>query len=49
MEGGLDVKVGIIIHSHTGNTLAVAEKLQERLMEAGHQAEIQRVTASLLE
>lgn len=39
------MKVGIILHSHTCNTLSVAEKLQERLAAAGHWAQLERVTA----
>lgn len=39
------MKVGIIVHSITGNTLSVAEKLQERLVAAGHWVQLERVTA----
>jgi flavodoxin len=39
------MKVGIIVFSHTGNTLSVAEKLQERLATAGHSVKLERVTA----
>lgn len=39
------MKVGIIIHSHTGNTLSVAERLKEKLVAVGHQATIDQVTA----
>jgi len=39
------VKVGIIVHSHTGNTLSVAQKLQEALTAAGHFVQLERVTA----
>ena len=39
------MKIGIIIHSHTGNTLTVAEKIREALFEQGHNAEVRRVRA----
>jgi NAD(P)H dehydrogenase (quinone) len=39
------MKVGIIIHSHTGNTLSVAERLKEELITAGHSVSLERVTA----
>lgn len=39
------MKVGIIIHSYTGNTLSVAERLRERLLESGHTVSLERVTA----
>lgn len=38
------MKVGIVVFSQTGNTFSVAGKLKEKLTEAGHDAEIQRVT-----
>jgi len=37
--------VGIVVHSKTGNTLSVAQKIQKELEAKGHTAEIQRVTA----
>lgn len=37
------MKVGIIVYSQTGNTLSVAERLRERLLEQGAVAEILRV------
>jgi flavodoxin len=39
------MKIGIIIHSLTGNTLSVAEKLQAALTAQGHTVELKRVTA----
>lgn len=39
------MKVGIIVHSHTGNTLSVAEKLREELASKGHTVKLERVTA----
>jgi NAD(P)H dehydrogenase (quinone) len=39
------MNIGIIIHSHTGNTLAVGEKLKDTLLAAGHQVRLERVTA----
>jgi NAD(P)H dehydrogenase (quinone) len=38
------MKIGIIVHSQTGNTYTVAEKLQERLMKVGHSVNIEKVT-----
>jgi len=38
------MKVGIIVYSQTGNTLAVAEKMKEALIAAGHTAEIKQIT-----
>ncbi len=38
------MKVGIIIHSETGNTDSVAQKLKEKLSEAGHMATIERLS-----
>jgi flavodoxin len=37
--------IGIIVHSHTGNTLSVANKLREALLAAGKTVCIERVTA----
>ncbi|MDD3151084.1 MAG: flavodoxin domain-containing protein [Candidatus Gastranaerophilales bacterium] len=37
--------IGIIVHSHTGNTLLVAQRLKEKFIEAGHFAKLDRVTA----
>lgn len=45
MRGGLIMNIGIIVHSHTGNTLSVAEKLKETLMRTGHKVTLERVTA----
>jgi flavodoxin len=39
------MKIGIIVHSHTGNTLSVAERLKEKLVSAGHWVKLERVTA----
>ncbi len=39
------MKIGVIVFSDTGNTLVVAEALSEALTTAGHESEIQRVTA----
>lgn len=39
------MKIGIVIHSLTGNTLSVAEKLQVALTAQGHTVELKRVTA----
>ncbi|MDP4110327.1 MAG: flavodoxin [Bacillota bacterium] len=39
------MNIGIIIHSQTGNTLSVAEKLRAALALKGHNAKIERVAA----
>ncbi len=38
------MNIGMIIYSHTGNTHAVAQKLQEKLTAAGHSVSIEQVT-----
>lgn len=37
------MKIGIIIHSYSGNTYSVAQKLKEKLLKAGHLVEIERI------
>lgn len=37
------MKIGIVVHSQTGNTCEVAQKLQEKLSASGNEVEIQRV------
>lgn len=39
------MKIGIIVHSHTGNTLSVAERLKDTLQESGHTVSLERVEA----
>lgn len=39
------MKIGIFVHSKTGNTLSVAQRLQEKLTLAGHSASILRISA----
>ncbi len=39
------MNIGIIVHSKTGNTLSVAERLKEQLIKNGHQATVERVSA----
>lgn len=39
------MKIGIIVHSHTGNTLSVAQKIKEKLLTAGHSVNLEQVTA----
>lgn len=39
------MKIGIIIHSHTGNTLSVAEKLRTAIVAKGHIVQLEKVTA----
>jgi flavodoxin len=38
------MNIGIIVYSQTGNTLAVAERIKETCIAAGHTAEIGRIT-----
>src|SRR5271157_376882 len=38
------MKIGIIVHSQTGNTLSVAQKLKEKLAAAGHSVNIERIS-----
>lgn len=40
------MNIGIMVHSHTGNTLFTAKKLQEALAAAGHRAVIHSVSAA---
>ncbi len=40
------MNIGIIIHSQTGNTRMVAQKLKERLTAAGHTVSLQSVSAA---
>ena len=39
------MKIGLIVHSYTGNTLSVITKLQQALQAKGHEAVIERVSA----
>ncbi len=39
------MKVGIIVHSYTGNTLSVAQRLKDQLVEANYLVELKQVTA----
>lgn len=39
------MNIGIIVHSHTGNTLSVAEKLKEKFLSEGHLVNLEQVTA----
>jgi len=39
------MKIGLIVHSHTGNTLQVAQKLEVALTAAGYAATLERVEA----
>jgi flavodoxin len=39
------MKIGIIVHSQSGNTLSVAQRLNEKLSAAGYSVSIQRVSA----
>ena len=39
------MKIGIIVHSHTGNTLLIAQKLMDTFSAEGHYVNIERVEA----
>jgi len=39
------MRIGIVVHSHTGNTLSVAQKIKEELSAAGHTVALEQVTA----
>ncbi len=39
------MKIGIILHSHTGNTLSVGERLKDSLLAKGHSVQLERVIA----
>lgn len=38
------MKIGIIVHSQSGHTFTVAEKLKDKLAAAGHSVSIERIT-----
>lgn len=38
------MKIGIVVHSYTGNTFEVAQKIQDKFLEEGKDVEIQRVS-----
>lgn len=38
------MKIGIIVHSQTGHTFSVAERLKDKLEAAGHSVNIERIT-----
>lgn len=40
------MNIGIFVNSKTGNTLSVAEKLQEKLLALGHTVTLEKVVAS---
>lgn len=37
------MKIGIIVHSHTGNTYSVAERLQNKLLAGGHTVDLRKI------
>ena len=39
------MKAGIIVYSNTGHTLSVAQRLQERLISAGHSVDLAKIEA----
>ena len=44
--GGATMNIGIIIHSQTGNTRCVAQKLKEKFSAAGHTVSIESISAA---
>ncbi len=38
------MKIGIVVYSQTEHTYSVAENLQEKLLEAGHSVNVERIT-----
>lgn len=40
------MKVGIIVYSKTGNTLSVAQELQEKLLADGHSVKLEQIIAA---
>jgi menaquinone-dependent protoporphyrinogen IX oxidase len=40
------MKIALIIHSKTGNSLLVAQQLQEKLRKLGHIVSLERITSS---
>lgn len=38
------MNIGLIVHSKTGNTLSVAQKLKQALLTAGHSVNLEQVT-----
>ncbi len=40
------MKIALIIHSNTGNTLSVAEIIKEKLLAGGHDVSIERVASA---
>lgn len=39
------MKIGIVVHSQTGNTLSVAQELKEKLSTEGHLVSLEKLTA----
>lgn len=37
------MKIGIIVHSYTGNTLSVAQDLEKKLISVGHQVTLEKI------
>ncbi len=37
------MKIGIIVHSQTGNTFSAAQKIQAKMQAAGHEAQLERL------
>lgn len=37
------MRIGVVVYSHTGHTLTVAERLKERLSEIGHSVTLERL------
>lgn len=45
MKEDVEMKVAVIVHSHTGNTLSVGEKIVQTLVSSGNDAVLKRVIA----
>jgi flavorubredoxin len=43
---GSKMNIGIILYSQSGNTLSVAQKLQEKLIALGHTVNIEQITVT---
>ena len=41
-----NLKIAVIIHSKTGNTKSVAERIKEKLVARGHQVQLEEIVAS---
>lgn len=44
LSGEIEMKVGIIVYSQTGNTFEVAEEMEKKISGSGHTVKIDRIT-----